>query len=306
MALGGEMAAVQNPFVKYAREAGWVYLSPDEARAFRRGEDTSPVLDEVLVEQLQKLNPGIVDRTKAEDLAGRLVRVKLNIEGNRDAWEFLKGLKTVFVEGEGRERNVRFVDPDRLDANTFHVTDEFTYVGGTKAIRTDIQFHVNGMPVLVVETKSARHKDGDQQALGDIKYYHAHGGELFAVAQLFAVTHLIRFLYGDRQRTTRDALDDMLKIVEELRKAKQEREASDLSPEAFAVNWFLKQEGVPKADEVARQVAAAFAEFPHWQTSSHQDQHLRKVLYRALIAGGVSTVVDYAQRIMTMLRGAKA
>ena len=111
--------------------------------------------------------------------------------------------------------------------------------------------------------------------------------------------------YGDRQRTTRDALDDMLKIVEELRKAKQEREASDLSPEAFAVSWFLKQEGVSKADDVARQVATAFAGFPHWQTSSHQEQDLRKALYKALIAGGVSTVVDYAQRIMTMLRGAK-
>jgi type I restriction enzyme R subunit len=110
--------------------------------------------------------------------------------------------------------------------------------------------------------------------------------------------------YGDRQRTTRDALADMLKIIEELRKAKQERDASDLSPEAFAVSWFLKQEGVAKADEVAREVAAAFAEFPHWQTSSHHEQDLRKALYKALIAGGVSTVVEYAQRIMDMLRRA--
>src|SRR5262245_61326802 len=206
MALGSEQGAVQNPFVKYAQEAGWVYLSPDDARALRRGEDTSPVLDDVLVDQLQKLNPGVVDRTKAEELVGRLVRVRTNIEGNLDAWQFLKGLKTVFVEAEGRERNVRFVDPERLDANTFHVTDEFTYVGGTKNIRTDIQFHVNGVPVLVVETKSAKHKDGDQEALGDIKYYHAHGGELFALAQLFAVTHLIRFLYGATWNTGRKGL----------------------------------------------------------------------------------------------------
>jgi hypothetical protein len=28
-------------------------------------------------------------------------------------------------------------------------------------------------------------------------------------------------------------------------------------------------------------------------------------LYKALIAGGVSTVVDYAQRIVAMLRGTK-
>lgn len=206
MGLGGEMAAVQNPFVKYAREAGWVYLSPDEARQLRRGEDTSPVLDEVLIDQLQRLNPGVVDRAKAEELVGQLVRVRANIDGNLDAWEFLKGLRTVFVEAEGRERNVLFVDPTRLDANTFHVTDEFSYVGGTRPVRTDVQLHVNGIPILVVETKSAKLKDGDQQAVSDIKYYHSHGGELFAVAQLFAVTHLIRFLYGATWNTGRKGL----------------------------------------------------------------------------------------------------
>lgn len=48
-------------------------------------------------------------------------------EGNLDAWEFLKGLKTVFVEGEKRERNVRFLDPANVAANMFHVTEEFTF-----------------------------------------------------------------------------------------------------------------------------------------------------------------------------------
>jgi type I restriction enzyme R subunit len=207
MALGSEQGAVQNPFVKYAQQAGWVYLSPDDARALRQGEDTSPVLDEVLIDQLQKLNPGVVDRAKAEELAARLVRVRTSIEGNFDAWEFLKGLKTVFVEAEGRERNVVFVDSERIDANTFHVTAEFTFTTGTPpAVRTDVQLHVNGIPVLVVETKSARLRDGDQQALGDIKYYHQHGGELFAVTQLYAVTHLIRFLYGGTWNTGRKAL----------------------------------------------------------------------------------------------------
>src|SRR5262249_59231463 len=125
---------------------------------------------------------------RAEELVGRLVRVRTIIDGNLDAWEFLKGLKTVFVEAEGRERNVRLVDPDRIDANTFHVTDEFTFTTGTPpAVRTDVQFHLNAVPVLVVETKSAKLRDGDQQAMGDIKYYHKHGGERVASTQLIAV-----------------------------------------------------------------------------------------------------------------------
>src|SRR5262249_13745643 len=156
MALGSEQGAVQNPFVKYAQQAGWVYLSPDDARTLRQGEDTSPVLDEVLIDQLQRLNPGVVARARAEELVGRLGGVRTSIEGNLDAWQFLKGLKTVFVEAEGRERNVVFVDAQHIEANAFHVTDEFTFTTGTPlAVRTDIQLHINGIPVLVVETKSA-------------------------------------------------------------------------------------------------------------------------------------------------------
>ena len=31
MPIGGERSAVQNPFIRYAVEAGWTYLSPDDA-----------------------------------------------------------------------------------------------------------------------------------------------------------------------------------------------------------------------------------------------------------------------------------
>src|SRR5437773_3442230 len=124
MSIGGEASSVQHPFVRYAQEAGWSYLSPEAALDLRRGT-VSPVLDSVLIQQLQKLNPGIVDHNRAEDLLKRLVRVKPNIEGNLGAWEYLKGLKTVFVEAEKRERNIRLLDPTNVGANTFHVTDEF-------------------------------------------------------------------------------------------------------------------------------------------------------------------------------------
>ncbi|MGH7964056.1 MAG: type I restriction endonuclease subunit R, partial [Candidatus Binatia bacterium] len=60
MPIGSERAAVQNPFLRYATEAGWTYLTPNQALELRRGL-TSPVLETVLVAQLQKLNPGIVD-----------------------------------------------------------------------------------------------------------------------------------------------------------------------------------------------------------------------------------------------------
>lgn len=203
MSLGNERHAVQNPFVRYAVEAGWTYLSPDEALRLRPGPE-SPVLLPVLVAQLQKLNPGIVDHQRAEDLAKAICRVPANVQGNLTAWEYLKGLRTVFVEAEKRERNVRLLDPAHPEVNTFHVTDEYTFTNGTPPdIRADIIFLVNGMPVLIAETKAATHKDGVAEALDDIRYYHRHGPELLALTQLFSLTHLVQFYYGATWSTGR-------------------------------------------------------------------------------------------------------
>jgi type I restriction enzyme R subunit len=197
MSLGSESSSVQCPFVRYAVEAGWTYLSPDEALNLRQGGVTSPVLGAVLMGQLAKLNPGILNAARAQDIVRRLVRVRPTIEGNLDAWEFLKGLKAVFMDTEKRERNVQLLDPVNVDANQFHVTDEFTFSNGTPPdIRLDIVFFVNGVPVLPVETKKAAAMDGIAQALDDLRYYHRKGPELLALGQLHALTHLIRFYYG--------------------------------------------------------------------------------------------------------------
>ena len=97
--LSSERYTVQNPLVRYAEEAGWSYLPPAEALRLRRGE-SSPILWDIFVEQAQRLNPGHVDHQEAEEVAKRLIRVPPTIEGNLQAWEFLKGLKTVFVPTE--------------------------------------------------------------------------------------------------------------------------------------------------------------------------------------------------------------
>jgi type I restriction enzyme, R subunit len=197
MTLGNEKGSVQNPFIRYSQEAGWTYLTPDEALRLRNGGVISPVLDSVLVAQLQKLNPKMVDYEKANETVGKLVRVKPNIEGNLNAWEFLKGLKTVFVASEKREKNIRLLDTDNLDANQFHVTDEFTFSNGTPPdIRADLVFFINGVPVLIVETKKASALEGIAQALDDIRYYHHKAPEFLALNQLHALTHVIQFYYG--------------------------------------------------------------------------------------------------------------
>jgi len=205
MSLGAERRAVQSPLVRYATQAGWTYIPPDEALRLRRGEG-GLVLHEVLVQQLRRLNPGVVDYQKAEEVIRRLLLVQPSIEGNLQAWEFLKGLKTVFVESERRERNIRFLDPVNVEANTFHVTEEFYFSGGLKPIKPDVVFLVNGIPVLIVETKAATRLDGIAEALDQIRRYHREGPELMALLQLHTLTHLVRYYYGATWNLSRKAL----------------------------------------------------------------------------------------------------
>ncbi len=163
-----EAGVVQGPLVRYATEAGWEHVPGAEALRLRRGE-TGTVFHEVLVERLQELNPGVMDLGTAEEVVARLIRVRPTIEGNLDAWEFLKGLKTVFVAAEGRERNLRLLDPEHPGANSFHVTDELRFTSGTHAVRADVVFFINGVPVIIVETKAATRQSGIAEALDQLR-----------------------------------------------------------------------------------------------------------------------------------------
>jgi type I restriction enzyme, R subunit len=80
----GERSAVQQPLMKYAAEIGWQFLRQEEALQLRGGEK-GLYFTEVLEAQLIRLNPGIVDGSKAEEIIRQLTLLRATIEGNRDA-----------------------------------------------------------------------------------------------------------------------------------------------------------------------------------------------------------------------------
>jgi type I restriction enzyme, R subunit len=115
-------------------EINWTCsTSIDDALTLKGGE-TGIVFRETFISQIQKLNPFM-----SPDLTGELIKrmeaIPPTIEGNLLAWEYLKGLKQVFVPDEKRERDVRFMDIQDIANNTFHVTDEFSFTNGRKTIR---------------------------------------------------------------------------------------------------------------------------------------------------------------------------
>ncbi|WP_322805457.1 HsdR family type I site-specific deoxyribonuclease [Thermanaerothrix sp.] len=201
-----EHATVQAPLIRYAVEAGWTWLEPERALSLRGGEH-GLLLRPVFLEAVQRLNPGRLDPNRAEDLARRLERVAPNLHGNLEAWEYLRGLKTVFIPEEKRERNVTLIAPD-WRANTYHVTSELRYVSPAvpHPIRLDAAFFINGIPILLVETKAAHKIDGIAEALEQVRRYHRDGAELLALMQMFALTHLVQFYYGPTWNTSPKAI----------------------------------------------------------------------------------------------------
>lgn len=195
MSLRSERNIVQEPLIRYATEAGWTYISPEDALRLRRGQP-GPILWNTFIEKVQTLNPDTVDHLKAEEIASHLIRVPPNIEGNLQAWEFLKGLKTVFVATEKRERNLRLLDYDNPERNAFHVTEEFSFTNGVRTIRADIVFLINGIPVALIETKAATRLDGISEGLDQLRRYEREGPELMAIMQLFSLTHMVQYFYG--------------------------------------------------------------------------------------------------------------
>ncbi|NWF76769.1 MAG: type I restriction endonuclease subunit R [Nitrospirae bacterium] len=204
MPLGNERQSVQNPLIKYTAEINWTYITPDDALNWRCGE-TGLVFRDTFITQLQKLN-AFMTQSLSEELLKKIETLPSNIEGNLSAWEYLKGLKQVFVPDEKRERNVRFIDTENIYNNTFHVTDEFSFTNGRKTIRADIVFLINGIPVFIAETKSAHKINGIAESLDQIRRYHNEVPEIMAILQIYALTHLIRYYYGATWNTIRKGL----------------------------------------------------------------------------------------------------
>lgn len=201
--LDNERSTVQNPLVKYATDIGWAYLPQSEAITLRQGEG-GLFLYETLRRKLIDLNPGIVTEENVEAIIGRIESVRNDIDGNCEILKWLRGKKSVYVESEKRERNIRLVDYDGLENNVLNVTDEWSYTNGKNSNRADVVFILNGIPVAIVETKSAR-KDLDE-ALVQIRRYHIETPELLTSPQIFDITHVLDFYYAPTWNLDRKAI----------------------------------------------------------------------------------------------------
>jgi type I restriction enzyme, R subunit len=192
--LATESATVQNPLVRYAGEIGWEIIRQSDAVILRKGEG-GMFFYKLLEETLLKSNPGVITPENVDDVIRRLEGVRNSIEGNAEILAWLRGERSAYVASEKRQRQVRLIDYDNVDQNVFQVSPEWEYTNGlSKPNRADVMFLINGMPVALVETKSAKKELED--ALVQIRRYHRETPEMLTTPQVFDITHLLEFYYG--------------------------------------------------------------------------------------------------------------
>ena len=202
-----ERSSVQEPLLRYATDVGWSRLAQEDALSLRGGE-SGTLLYPVLRQKLIELNPGVVSPENVDAIVARIEGARPSIEGNVEVLAWLRGERTVFVEAEKRQRNVMLIDFERPSHNLFHVTAEWQYTNGQHTNRADVLFLINGVPVVLVETKSPRKRDGVEQGLKQVRRYHRETPELVTAPQVFDVTHLVGFWYGVTWSLERKSLFD--------------------------------------------------------------------------------------------------
>lgn len=170
----------QIPALQMLQKLGYTYLTPDEALAMRGGKTSNVLLEDVLRNQLRRINSIRVNRNKEELFSeqnienGVLAMRNIPMEGG-----YISGNETVYnmltlgkafeqsIDGDKKSYTMRFIDWEQPERNVFHVTEEFavTRTGLAEIYRPDIVLFVNGIPLVVIECKRPDIKGALDQAI---------------------------------------------------------------------------------------------------------------------------------------------
>jgi type I restriction enzyme R subunit len=160
-----------------------------------RKDETQIILEPIFKQQIKKLNPSLTDE-EIDNLLRQLNTLPSSIQGNYEAWKYLRGEKPVNSSKEKRDLNVRFIDTENISNNTFHVIEEFTFTNGKYRNRFDIVFFINGIPVIFQENKSPTKADALEVGITQVKRYHEESKEILKLLQAFVITNNLHFSYG--------------------------------------------------------------------------------------------------------------
>jgi type I restriction enzyme R subunit len=192
--LFNEETTVEREIIEHLKSGalGWSWRSREEVMALRPDEREVLLLP-LLREKLKQLNPGVLtDEARVDAIVTRLRACR----DNQQWLAWLKdGINHQFDPAE-TYRDVRLIDYDDLDANDWCVTNQFP-VEGHSPRRPDIVLLVNGLPVVVIEAKTAsRNKPDWREGAQQLGMYAEQIDQLFYTNAYGVGVNETRMMYG--------------------------------------------------------------------------------------------------------------
>ena len=170
----------QAPALELLAKMSYQYLSPEEAMTMRDNKTSNVLLEEVLRQQLRKLNSIRIGshseaRFSEQNIENGIVALR-NVPmdgGYLNANEAVYNMLTLgkafeqSIDGDKKSYTMRYIDWEHPENNVFHVTEEFavTRAGSNDTYRPDIVLFVNGVPLGVIECKRPDIKGAEEQAI---------------------------------------------------------------------------------------------------------------------------------------------
>lgn len=199
-----EASTIQAALLEWAEDAGWEHVPGQNLPGVTGSRDEHDVLVEPWVrEALVRLNPDLGTGPKAADnLDAVLHQVEQAIldaqnglvAANEKLTVMLRG-DHAFVTVDGKHVPRRFFDFADPETNRATVCDEVTIRGGVSARRFDVVYYINGIPLVVAETKTpVKHKVSWFNAAKDLyDVYEVEYPQFFATNVFNVATEGLQF-----------------------------------------------------------------------------------------------------------------
>jgi len=186
---GPEWHFAERPTIEHLKVMGYGFVAPAQHASLREGEN-QVLFRPQLIEALMRING--IDRTSAEAAYGELATISDN-----EAWlKVLRGDYARKVSGQETRQTLRVIDFLEPTNNQFSVTHQLR-VKAENTRKPDVVVYVNGIPLMVIETKSPLNvKDKTGEAFEQIKQYEQDIPRLFFSNVFNIVTDGALVLYG--------------------------------------------------------------------------------------------------------------
>ena len=192
--LFSEETTVEREIIEHLKgpKLGWSWRSR-EALSLYRPDEREVLLLPLLREKLKALNPTVL----TDD--ARVDAIVTKLRGCRDNQQWLMWLKNgvnhQFDAGE-KAQDVRLIDYENLDANEWWVSNQFP-VEGRSSRRPDIVLLINGIPIVVIEAKTAsRSKPDWREGAKQLGMYAEEIDQLFYTNAYGVGVNETRMMYG--------------------------------------------------------------------------------------------------------------